>query len=123
MYMPRGPTQQAIRVIVEVVSPGSDKTDQVEKMGEWASAGILFYRLVWISDNRDRKTNRSTVETVLPCRTSSPPAWRSVPQDPGEELSVRPVEAGLPRALASIRGRLAGVGGRQRDRVELRVLS
>ena len=41
-----------IRVIVEVVSPGSDKTDRVEKMGEYASAGIPFYWLVWISDNR-----------------------------------------------------------------------
>jgi hypothetical protein len=36
----------------EVVSPGSDKTDRVEKMGEYASAGIPFYWLVWISDNR-----------------------------------------------------------------------
>jgi Uma2 family endonuclease len=41
-----------IRVIVEVVSPGSDKTDRVERMGEYASAGIPFYWLVWISDNR-----------------------------------------------------------------------
>ena len=41
-----------IRVIIEVVSPGSDKTDRVEKMGEYASAGIPFYWLVWISDNR-----------------------------------------------------------------------
>ena len=38
-----------IRVIVEVVSPGSDKTDRVEKMGEYASAGIPFYWLVWIT--------------------------------------------------------------------------
>ena len=41
-----------IRVIVEVVSPGSDKTDRVEKMGEYASAGIPFYWLVWITDNQ-----------------------------------------------------------------------
>jgi hypothetical protein len=41
-----------IRVIIEVVSPGSDKTDRVEKMGEYAVAGIPFYWLVWISDNR-----------------------------------------------------------------------
>jgi hypothetical protein len=31
-----------IRVIVEVVSPGSDKTDRVEKMGEYASAHPLL---------------------------------------------------------------------------------
>jgi Uma2 family endonuclease len=35
-----------LRVIVEVVSPGSDKTDRVEKMGEYATAGIPFYWLV-----------------------------------------------------------------------------
>jgi Uma2 family endonuclease len=40
-----------IRVIVEVVSPGSDKTDRVEKMGEYAAAGIPFYWLVWITGN------------------------------------------------------------------------
>ena len=39
-------------MIIEVVSPGSDKTDRVEKMGEYASAGIPFYWLVWITDNR-----------------------------------------------------------------------
>jgi Uma2 family endonuclease len=40
-----------VRVVVEVVSPGSDKTDRVEKMGEYASAGIPFYWLVWIAGN------------------------------------------------------------------------
>jgi Uma2 family endonuclease len=41
-----------IRVVVEVVSPGSDKTDRVEKMGEYAMAGIPFYWLVWIAGNQ-----------------------------------------------------------------------
>lgn len=40
-----------LKVIVEVVSPGSDKTDRVEKMGEYAMAGIPFYWLVWLSGN------------------------------------------------------------------------
>jgi Uma2 family endonuclease len=40
-----------IRVIIEVVSPGSDKTDRVEKMGEYASANIPFYWLVWLADD------------------------------------------------------------------------
>src|SRR5262249_52851032 len=40
------------RVIIEVVSPGSDKADRVEKMGEYAAAGIPFYWLVWITENR-----------------------------------------------------------------------
>jgi Uma2 family endonuclease len=38
-----------IRVVIEVVSPGSDKTDRVEKMGEYASANIPFYWLVWLA--------------------------------------------------------------------------
>ena len=40
-----------VRVVVEVVSPGSDKVDRVEKMGEYASAGIPFYWLAWIAGN------------------------------------------------------------------------
>jgi Uma2 family endonuclease len=38
-----------LKVIIEVVSPGSDKTDRVEKMSEYAMAGIPFYWLVWVS--------------------------------------------------------------------------
>jgi len=38
-----------LKVVVEVVSPGSDKTDRVEKMSEYATAGIPFYWLVWVS--------------------------------------------------------------------------
>jgi Uma2 family endonuclease len=40
-----------VRMVVEVVSPGSDRVDQVDKMGEYASAGIPFYWLAWIADN------------------------------------------------------------------------
>jgi Uma2 family endonuclease len=38
-----------LKVIIEVVSPGSDKIDRVEKMGEYATAGIPFYWLVWVA--------------------------------------------------------------------------
>jgi len=48
----RPPPAAHIRVIIEVVSPGSDKTDRVEKMGEYAAAGIPFYWLVWIAGNQ-----------------------------------------------------------------------
>lgn len=41
-----------VRVIVEVVSPGTRKTDKTDKMAEYALAGIPFYWLVWVSDNR-----------------------------------------------------------------------
>jgi Uma2 family endonuclease len=34
---------------VEVVSPGSRKADKLDKMAEYADAGIPFYWLVWLS--------------------------------------------------------------------------
>jgi Uma2 family endonuclease len=37
-----------VKVIVEVVSPGSRKADQLDKMAEYADAGIPFYWLVWL---------------------------------------------------------------------------
>jgi Uma2 family endonuclease len=40
-----------IKVIVEVVSPGSGKTDRVEKMAEYAAAGIPWYWIVTLGDN------------------------------------------------------------------------
>jgi len=39
-------------VIVEVVSPGSRKADKLDKMAEYADAGIPFYWLVWLSDDQ-----------------------------------------------------------------------
>jgi Uma2 family endonuclease len=41
----------AIAVVVEVVSPGTTKTDGVEKLSEYAKAGIPFYWLIWLSGN------------------------------------------------------------------------
>jgi Uma2 family endonuclease len=40
-----------LKVVVEVVSPGSRKADKLDKMAEYADAGIPFYWLVWLSDN------------------------------------------------------------------------
>ena len=39
-----------VKVVVEVVSPGSRKADKLDKMAEYADAGIPFYWLVWLSD-------------------------------------------------------------------------
>ena len=39
-----------VRVVVEVVSPGSRKADKLDKMAAYADAGIPFYWLVWLSD-------------------------------------------------------------------------
>jgi Uma2 family endonuclease len=38
-----------MKVVVEVVSPGSRKADKLDKMAEYADAGIPFYWLVWLS--------------------------------------------------------------------------
>ena len=38
-----------VKVVVEVVSPGSRKADKLDKMAEYADAGIPFYWLVWLS--------------------------------------------------------------------------
>ena len=40
-----------VKVIVEVVSPGSRKADKVDKMAEYAEAGIPFYWLVALAGN------------------------------------------------------------------------
>lgn len=40
-----------VKVIVEVVSPSSRKADKLDKMAEYADAGIPFYWLVWLSGN------------------------------------------------------------------------
>ncbi|GAA4080718.1 Uma2 family endonuclease [Nonomuraea soli] len=41
-----------LTLVVEVVSPGSSTTDKVEKMGEYALAGIPWYWLVWVTGNQ-----------------------------------------------------------------------
>jgi Uma2 family endonuclease len=41
-----------VRIVVEVVSPGNEKVDTGDKMAEYALAGIPWYWVVWVSDNR-----------------------------------------------------------------------
>jgi Uma2 family endonuclease len=41
-----------LKVVVEVVSPGSRKAATLDKMAEYAEAGIPFFWLVWVSGNR-----------------------------------------------------------------------
>ncbi|MEU1985478.1 Uma2 family endonuclease [Nocardia sp. NPDC019395] len=41
-----------VKLAVEVVSPGTEKVDTTEKKAEYAAAGIPWYWLVWIRDNR-----------------------------------------------------------------------
>ncbi|WP_454200039.1 Uma2 family endonuclease [Nocardia sp. Marseille-Q1738] len=41
-----------VRLVVEVVAPGTEKVDLVAKKAEYALAGIPWYWIVWIADNR-----------------------------------------------------------------------
>ncbi|HEY7483971.1 MAG TPA: Uma2 family endonuclease [Streptosporangiaceae bacterium] len=41
-----------VKIVVEVVSPGNEKVDTGDKMAEYALAGIPWYWVVWVSDNR-----------------------------------------------------------------------
>jgi Uma2 family endonuclease len=41
-----------VKVIIEVVSPANEKVDTSDKMSEYALAGIPWYWLVWVADNR-----------------------------------------------------------------------
>jgi Uma2 family endonuclease len=40
-----------LKVVVEVVSSSSRKADKLDKMAEYADAGIPFYWLVWLGDD------------------------------------------------------------------------
>ncbi|CAM4093746.1 Uma2 family endonuclease [Nocardia ninae] len=41
-----------VKLAVEVVSPGTEKIDIGEKKAEYALAGIPWYWIVWVADNR-----------------------------------------------------------------------
>jgi Uma2 family endonuclease len=41
-----------VKIVIEVVSPGNEKVDTGDKMAEYALAGIPWYWVVWVSDNR-----------------------------------------------------------------------
>ncbi len=40
-----------LKVVVEVVSPGSRQADKLDKMAEYADADIPLYWLVWLADD------------------------------------------------------------------------
>ncbi|GAA5042188.1 Uma2 family endonuclease [Nocardia callitridis] len=40
-----------VKLIIEVVSPGTEKVDVAEKKAEYALAGIPWYWIVWVVDN------------------------------------------------------------------------
>jgi Uma2 family endonuclease len=54
-----------VKVVIEIVSPGSDKTDSVEKLGEYATAGIPFYWLVRLTGTAVASIDIHVLDHVL----------------------------------------------------------
>ncbi|MFC9893928.1 Uma2 family endonuclease [Nocardia sp. NPDC127579] len=54
-----------IKLTVEIVSPGSEKTDTAVKKAEYAMAGIPWYWIVWVSDNRVTSIETYVLDHVL----------------------------------------------------------
>jgi Uma2 family endonuclease len=54
-----------VRLVVEVVSPGNAKLDTTEKMAEYARAGIPWYWVVWVGDNRVTLINVYVLDHAL----------------------------------------------------------
>jgi Uma2 family endonuclease len=75
-----------IKVIVEVVSPGSRKADRIDKMAEYAEAGIPFYWLVWLDGNHVLSIDVHVLDHTLgyyrPYRTLTPEEESSVVEVP-----------------------------------------
>jgi len=65
-----------IKVIVEVVSPGSRKADRLDKMAEYADAGIPFYWLAWLDGDHVLSIDVHVLDHTLgyyrPYRTLTP---------------------------------------------------
>jgi Uma2 family endonuclease len=55
----------AVKVVIEIMSPGSDKADRVDKLGEYASAGIPFYWLVWLTGTAVASVDIHVLDHVL----------------------------------------------------------
>jgi Uma2 family endonuclease len=75
-----------VKVIVEVVSPSSRKADKLDKMAEYADAGIPFYWLVWLSGDHVLSIDIHVLDHALGCyrlyRTLTPEQETSLVEVP-----------------------------------------
>jgi Uma2 family endonuclease len=54
-----------VKLAVEVVSPGTEIVDTAEKKAEYALAGVPWYWLVWVADNRVATIEIHVLDHVL----------------------------------------------------------
>ncbi|MBB5912418.1 Uma2 family endonuclease [Nocardia transvalensis] len=54
-----------IELIIEVVSPGTERVDTADKLAEYAQAGIPWYWIAWVADNRVVSIETHVLDHVL----------------------------------------------------------
>jgi hypothetical protein len=98
--------------VVEVVSPGSRKADKLDKMAEYADAGIPFYWLVWLSGDHVLSIDVHVLDHtlwVLPAVPHAHPGAgdehrRRAGPDPGRLEPAGPAGAGVAAAARAAGG-------------------
>jgi hypothetical protein len=81
-----------LKVVVEVVAPGSRKADNLDKMAEYADAGIPFVWLVWLSGDHVLSIDVHVLDHILAttaCTGRCPQSRKPAPStSPSESRST-----------------------------------